>query len=308
MILSASRRTDLPALYGPWLVNRLRAGEVWIPQPYRPRHAIRLLFSPETVDAIVFWTKNPIPFLPLLDQVEALGYRSFVFQYTITALGNDWEPGLPPLEERVKAFQQLSRRLGPGRMDWRFDPIVLDGERTPAWYARRFSALCRELAPWTTRCVLSFADHYAHNGSLFQEAPLPVLEETAARLQEAAAPWGLPLYTCAEAGDFSPWGIHPGACVDGERLGRLLGCSLRAKRDPGQRPACGCVESVDIGVYNTCVNGCKYCYATRSPAAAKKNYAAHDPALPMLAGRPGADWTFTEKRPPSLQEKQLSLL
>ena len=93
----------------------------------------------------------------------------------------------------------------------------------------------------------------------------------------------------------------------GRGWGRLLGCSLRAKRDPGQRPACGCVESVDIGVYNTCVNGCKYCYATRSPVTAKKNRAAHDPALPMLAGRPGADWTFTEKRPPSLQEKQLSL-
>lgn len=166
MILSASRRTDLPALYGPWLLGRLEAGEVLIPQPYRARHATRLLFSPQTVDAIVFWTKNPIPFLPLLGEVEALGYRDFLFQYTITALDTHWEPGLPPLEERLTAFEKLAQRLGPARVDWRFDPILLDSERTPAWYARRFEGLCRRLAPCTTRCVLSFADHYAHNLSL----------------------------------------------------------------------------------------------------------------------------------------------
>ena len=147
MILSASRRTDLPALYGPWLLGRLEAGEVLIPQPYRARHATRLLFSPQTVDAIVFWTKNPIPFLPLLGEVEALGYRDFLFQYTITALDTHWEPGLPPLEERLTAFEKLAQRLGPARVDWRFDPILLDSERTPAWYARRFEGLCRRLAP-----------------------------------------------------------------------------------------------------------------------------------------------------------------
>ena len=190
MILSASRRTDLPALYGPWLLGRLEAGEVLIPQPYRAGHATRLLFSPQTVDAIVFWTKNPIPFLPLLGEVEALGYRDFLFQYTITALDTHWEPGLPPLEERLAAFEKLAQRLGPARVEWRFDPILLDSERTPAWYARRFGALCRRLAPCTTRCVLSFADHYAHNGSLFREAP-------PAQMEEAAPAWGRLLLSTA---------------------------------------------------------------------------------------------------------------
>ncbi len=307
MILSASRRTDLPALYGPWLLGRLEAGEVLIPQPYRARHAARLLFSPQTVDAIVFWTKNPIPFLPLLGEVEALGYRDFLFQYTITALDTHWEPGLPPLEERLTAFEKLAHRLGPARVDWRFDPILLDSERTPAWYARRFEGLCRRLAPCTTRCVLSFADHYAHNGSLFQEAPPAQMEEAAARLGEAAAKYSLPLYTCAEAGDYAAYGIQHGACIDGQRLGRLVGCPLQAKKDSGQRPACGCMESVDIGAYNTCVNGCRYCYATRSPATAARQYAAHHPQSPMLTGWPEKDWAITEKRPPSLKEGQLSL-
>ena len=264
-------------------------------------------FSPETVDAIVFWTKNPIPFLPLLGEVEALGYRDFLFQYTITALDTHWEPGLPPLQERLTAFEQLAQRWGPARVDWRFDPILLDSQRTPAWYAQRFEALCRRLAPCTTRCVLSFVDHYAHNGSLFQEAAPAQLEEAAARLGEVAAKYSLPLYTCAEAGDYTANGIRHGACIDGQRLGRLVGCPLQTKKDSGQRPACGCVESVDIGAYNTCVNGCRYCYATRSPATAARQYAAHHPQSPMLTGWPEEGWVLTEKRPPSLKREQLSL-
>ena len=209
--------------------------------------------------------------------------------------------------ERLTAFEQLAQRWGPARVDWRFDPILLDSQRTPAWYARRFEALCRRLAPCTTRCVLSFVDHYAHNGSLFQEAVPAQLEEAAARLGEVAAKYSLPLYTCAEAGDYTANGIRHGACIDGQRLGRLVGCPLQTKKDSGQRPACGCVESVDIGAYNTCVNGCRYCYATRSPATAARQYAAHHPQSPMLTGWPEEGWVLTEKRPPSLKREQLSL-
>ena len=118
-----------------------------------------------------------------------------------------------------------------------------------------------------------------------------------------AAKYSLPLYTCAEAGDYTAYGIRHGACIDGQRLGRLVGCPLQTKKDSGQRPACGCVESVDIGAYNTCVNGCRYCYATRSPATAARQYAAHHPQSPMLTGW----WVLTEKRPPSLKREQLSL-
>ena len=207
----------------------------------------------------------------------------------------------------IAAFEKLAQRWGPARVDWRFDPILLDSQRTPAWYARRFEALCRRLAPCTTRCVLSFVDHSAHNGSLFQEAVPAQLEEAAARLGEVAAKYSLPLYTCAEAGDYAAYGIRHGACIDGQRLGQLVGCPLQAKKDSGQRPACGCVESVDIGAYNTCVNGCRYCYATRSPATAARQYAAHHPQSPMLTGWPEEDWVLSEKRPPSLKREQLSL-
>lgn len=306
MILSASRRTDIPALYGPWLLERLRAGYVQVPNPYRARHGIRLRFGPETVDCIVFWTKNPLPVLPLLDRVEGLGYTRYYFSFTITAFGPELEPGLPPLEERVAGFQALSRRLGADRVDWRFDPILLDKERTPQWYARRFSALCGSLAPYTRRCILSFIDPYAHLRGAFPAPGRGQMEETAARLGEAAEKYGLPLFTCAEEGDFSSWGIQHGACIDRGKVEAVAGGPILCKPHRGQRGACGCMESVDIGMYGTCVNGCAYCYATKSRESARQRFREHDPRSPLLAGWPQEGWVWQEKEAASQRGSQLA--
>lgn len=306
MILSASRRTDLPALYGEWMVNRLKAGSVLAPNPYRAGHASHIRFSPDTVDCIVFWTKNPIPFESYWRQVERLGYRDYYVEYTLTAL-EELEPGLPPLEKRVEAFLRLSARLGPKRVDWRFDPILLGGERTPEWHGERFERLCRKLAGRTERCIFSFADHYAHHGKLFREAERAEVVRTARLLADIAGAYGLPLLTCAEQADLSACGIGHAACIDREKIHQITGAELRAKKDPGQRPACGCMESVDIGAYNTCVNGCAYCYATRSRSTAQRNFQAHDPASPILMGASPETLTVSEKNPPSLKTGQISL-
>lgn len=295
MILSVSRRTDIPALYGRWFVNRLRAGEVLVPDLYRAGGGIRLLFDPGEIDCIVYWTKNPVPFLPLLDEAEALGYGRCRFSYTITAFGKEMEPGLPPLEARLQAFEAMSRRLGPRRVDWRFDPIVLDGARGPAWYGEKFAALCERLSPLTRRCILSFVDPYPHLRGRFPPAAREAMEETGARLAETADKFGLPLVTCAEAGDFSRWGIRHGACVDRKGVEEAAGYSVEGKHHRGQRGDCGCVESFDVGVYDTCVNGCAYCYATKSPARAQARFAAHDPASPLLTGWPEKGWIWREK-------------
>ncbi len=304
MILSASRRTDIPAFYGEWLLRRLEAGEVLIPDPYRAKHATRLLFSPDTVDHIVFWTKNPVPFLPRLPKLAGLGYPSISFQYTVTAFDKTWEPALPPLAERIEAFRFLSGTLGRERVDWRFDPIVLDNAHTPFWYAEQFARLCHDLAPLTTRCILSFVDHYRHLGKNFAEAAPSEIRRTADLLAPIAAEYGLPLFTCAEEIDLSCCGISRGACIDRARMERLLGCGLAAQKDAGQRPACGCMESMDIGAYNTCGNGCAYCYAVKNRAAVLRNLQAHDPASPLLTGQPSPELILREKAPPSLKNGQ----
>lgn len=296
MILSASRRTDIPALYGRWFLNRLRAGEALVPDLYRAGGGMRVAFAPEAVDCIVFWTKNPLPLLPLLDGMEGLGYGRYYFSYTITAFGPELEPGLPSLRERLAGFQAFSKRIGPGRVDWRFDPVILDGERTPRWYGARFAALCDSLAPYTRRCILSFADPYPHLRGLVHGASREQMEETAARLAEAAQKHGLPLFTCGEEGDFSRWGIGHGACISRERVEEAAGYPVKAKPHRGQRGACRCVESVDVGMYGTCVNGCAYCYATKSVAAARKRFAGHDPESPLLTGWPQPGQVWREKR------------
>lgn len=137
MILSVSRRTDIPAFYAQWFLNRLRAGEAYFPM----REKIgRVALSPEWVDCIVFWTKNPLPILPFLPEIEAMGYR-FYFTFTVTPYGAPLERGLLP-EERAEAFQRVSGLLGPARVDWRYDPILLGGRYTVAYHLDQFAFLC----------------------------------------------------------------------------------------------------------------------------------------------------------------------
>ena len=176
MIISASRRTDIPACYGQWMMARLRAGEVLVPNPYNASRISRVALSPGNVDCIVFWTKNAAPMLPLLDELDALGYK-YYFEYTVTGYGSALEPGLPEKERTVDTFLRLSERLGPEGVDWRFDPVLLTSSITPAWQLERFGALCRALHGATRRCVFSFADPYP--GIRPSIAPL---EETQMRL------------------------------------------------------------------------------------------------------------------------------
>ena len=258
------------------------------------------------VDCIVFWTKNAAPMLPLLDELDALGYK-YYFEYTVTGYGSALEPGLPEKARTVDTFLRLSERLGPEGVDWRFDPVLLTSSITPAWQLERFGALCRALHGATRRCVFSFADPYP--GIRPSIAPL---EETQMRLlakgfADIAGEYGLPLYTCAEAVELSEYGIRHAACIDSAKVERIAGYPIRVERDPGQRPACGCAASVDIGVYNTCPNGCTYCYATTRPALLRRARAVHAPDAPMLTGWPRGGEQITDRTGPSLRAEQTSL-
>ena len=152
MIVSASRRTDIPALYGPWFLERVRAGRCLASNPFNPAQQRYVSLRPEDVDAVVFWTKNPAPFLPVLQSLEDRGLRS-VFLVTLNDYPHVFEPGVPPLAERIAAFARLCAMLGPGRVRWRYDPIVLGTLTPPAHHLRAFERLCRELAGLTDRVI-----------------------------------------------------------------------------------------------------------------------------------------------------------
>ncbi|HIW73957.1 MAG TPA: DUF1848 domain-containing protein [Firmicutes bacterium] len=316
MILSASRRTDLPAFYTEWFYRRLREGYALARGPFRPHRLSRVPLSAEVLDGVVFWSKNPAPLLEgpgraALDLLESWGVPYYV-QFTITPYGPEMEPGLPPKAGLLALFRRLVRERGPGRAVWRYDPVVVNAACTAAWHRERFAWMAEELAGAADECVFSFLDLYprarSRSAGLADRAvPPPVQRELALSFAETAAKTGLRLRSCCEEPIREAAGILPGACIDPCRLERLGGFSLRTKRDAGQRPGCGCAESVDIGAYATCPHGCVYCYANASVKTAAGNHARHDPASPLLLGRPGDEDVIVPRRAASARTGQLRL-
>lgn len=314
MILSVSRRTDIPACYPGWLMNRFREGFVLVRNPMNPRQVSRIVLSPETVDCIAFWTKNPLPLLPYLPELEAMGYP-YILQMTLTGYGPEVETKLPPLQDRIKAMQTLTCRIGPERIIWRYDPILLSERYTPQWHADNFAHLSEALEGCTQRCIISFLDVYPKIRARLRQCGLrdctqAEMRRIASDFSKAAAACGMTLQTCAEKVDLSEFGVVHGACIDGEIISRVVGYPLQTHRDANQRSACGCVASIDVGEYNTCANGCVYCYANHSGDAVSRHAAQHDPRSPLLVGVPSPDDLITQRKTASLRPKdgaQLSL-
>ncbi len=303
MILSVSRRTDVPAFYSNWFVNRLKAGFLLIPYPRNAHRLGRVELSPEIVDCIVFWSKNPKPIFRNLETIRSMGYP-FYFQFTLTPYGRDVETNLPPKTELLKTFRTLSERIGPERMVWRYDPIILNENFTTAYHLDRFAAFCKELHGFTNRCVFSFFGGYEHLLQKFPEIAADKRLELAPRLVKIATAHDMSLRSCAENLDLSPFGIEHSSCIDREMIETILGLPIQAARDKGQRPACRCIESVDVGVYDSCDHDCRYCYATTSRVRVEKNKAIHDPNSPILIGVPHGDEPISNRTTPSLKIRQ----
>jgi hypothetical protein len=285
LVVSASRATDIPAFYGQWFVNRLRAGHCLWRNPYNPGQVQRVRL--DRCKVAVFWSKNPAPLIPFLPEIEE-AFPSYV-QYTL----NDYEaeglePGIPPLEERVATFARLSGMLGKGRVVWRFDPLVLSGRLTPGVLLERVDRLGRELCHHTEKLVFSFVDDYHKSRRRLAALPDPPRAFTSGEmtafargLLELAAAWPRPvaLASCCEAGDLC--GIPQNRCVDPELASRIAGVPIPPEHRP-TRSNCLCAASKDIGAYNTCPHGCLYCYANQGASLVASRHRRHDPGSEML--------------------------
>lgn len=287
MIISASRRTDIPAFFADWFFSRLREKSVWVGNPVNPHQISEVSLARDVVDGIVFWTKNSTPMLTRLHELEGYPYY---FQFTLNVYGHDVEPSVPSKNDvLIPAFLALAQRAGREAAVWRYDPILLNDRYTIAYHCEYFRRMAEKLAGATTQCTISFLDDYRHirdnMTALGAVSPPPAArEELMGRFAETARDTGLTLVTCAEEGDWSRFGVLPGRCIDPDRLARRGGTLLSVPRDTAQRPACGCAASVDIGAYNTCGNGCLYCYANHYPALIRRGICEHDPASPLLTG------------------------
>lgn len=299
MIISASRRTDIPAFYGEWLLNRLRAGEVLVRNPMHSKQVSRIILTPDRVDSLVFWTKNPENFFQHLPEIDASGY-SYYFQFTLTPYDATLEPGVPEKKRMVQVFRRLSRFIGSERVVWRYDPVVLTALYTPAWHAAAFSRLAGELSGYTTRCIISFMDEYrkVKNRMRTTRYTLPdkaLMERLAVLFADAAARQGIAIFTCSHDIDLSSHGILHSRCIDAGLVEKISGRRVTAvKKENHQRHACGCIESRDIGSYQSCPHGCLYCYAFSCHEKVCASREVYDSNSPMLCDLLRGDETITE--------------
>ncbi len=319
MILSASRRTDIPGYYSEWFVNRLKEGYALTRNPMNRVQVSKIILSPDTIDCIVFWTKDPANMMDKLDQITAMGYH-YYYQFTLTPYGlcpdgvypyglcpdgvypygKEIERNLRDKKDIIKTFQQLSNTIGKDRVLWRYDPILINEEITIQYHLEMFKTLCQELKDYTNICTISFADVYNKLSKRVKEQIIGVITEEqmhyiAFAFADIARNHGIELRACSEQIDLSPEGIRPAACIDRNIAEKVCGHAILVKKDKNQRPECGCLQSVDIGAYNTCKNGCVYCYANHSDTSINNNCSKHDPNSAILIGTVGEDEKITNR-------------
>lgn len=310
MIISASRRTDIPAFYSQWFFNRVKEGYVLVPNPFNPKMISKVSLKPEVVDCIVFWTKNPIQ---MIDRLKELENYKYYFQFTLNPYGEDIENNLPLIEKRIEIFKHLSDKIGKEKVIWRYDPLLTNEKYNISFHKEAFARIAHDLKDHTERCMLGFIDHYHHIRSAVNKHNIkPLLkdeiEELAVSFKATIDQYPLELDTCTIKVDLRHLGIPSGLCIDKNLIERIIGYPILAKKDKNQRAVCNCIESIDIGTYESCLNGCIYCYAIKGNYnTAEFNMKKHDKNSPILIGNVSDRDIIKEREMRSLKNCQSSL-
>lgn len=310
MIISASRRTDIPTYYSEWFYNRIKEGYVCVRNPMNIHQISRIPLTPDVVDGIVFWTKNPKPMMPRLDELKDYMYY---FQFTVNPYGQDVEQNIPSKSKVIiPTFQELSKKLGKKRLIWRYDPIFVTPKYTIEYHEKCFSKMAEMLSGYTNKCIISFLDMYRNTQNNTKDLRLSDMTkenmETIAKIFSAIADrYGLTLESCSEEIDLTRYGIAHGHCIDRKLFEDLLGLRLDLDKDKNQRLECGCIASIDIGMYNTCKNHCLYCYANYSQTTVEKNHSFHNPYSPLISGEITPEDVVKERKVASCKNCQLNI-
>ncbi len=285
MIINTGGRTDTVQYYSDWLLNRFKEGFVYVRNPLFVHKVTRYDLTPDKVDCVVFCSKN---YSPILDRLHEITDRfNTYFHYTITAYGTDIEPNVPPIEQSIETLLKLEKIVGKNRIAWRYDPVLLTKKYTIKRHLETFDAMAKQLSPHIDRCIFSFVYPYKKLSVNMPEL-IPVSEKEkmllAKGLGEISKKYNLYTQTCATGEDFEKFGIHHSGCMTSDIVGNANSIRLKNLKHKPLRKDCGCMESRDIGAYDTCPNGCRYCYANSTPKKAIENYKTHNPNSPILLG------------------------
>lgn len=298
MILSVSRRTDIPNYYSEWFLNRIKDGYLYVRNPFNCHQVSKIDISPQVVDCIVFWTKNPEPMINKLKQLKNYQYY---FQFTLTGYGKDMEPNLPhKREQMIPVFRRLSTMIGKEKVVWRYDPIVITEIYSEEYHLKAFNEIATKLNGYCNKVVISFVDLYSKTKKNMKEFHIidrnqNELMKFASKLGKVASNNGMEIATCAEVIDLSSCGIKHSSCIDKNLIEEIIGGPIKVEKDKNQREECGCVGSIDIGAYDTCLNGCKYCYANYSDEKIKTNTALYHVQSPILCSELTDEDKITER-------------
>ena len=306
MIINTGMRTDIPAFYSEWFMNRIREGFVLVRNPYCPERITRYELNTDVVDCLAFCTKDPAPMLKYLDELKAYHQYWFV---TITPYGKEIEPNVPPKEEVMQSFITLSRSVGIDCVGWRYDPIFIDRVYTPERHINDFELMCKTLSGHTKVCVISFIDLYEKVKRNFPQARTVTQQERIAlgsAFADIGRRYGITIKACAEGNDLAPYGVDCGGCMTRQTFEKAIGSNIIVPKKRSQRAECACVLGTDIGAYDTCGHLCRYCYANYDHENVRRNMRIHDPDSPLLVGKVQAGELIHQAVQESWIDRQLS--
>ena len=285
MILSISERTDIVAFYMPWFMKRLEEGYVDVRNPFYPKQVSRILLNEESIDAIVFCTKNPIAFLPYMDKIS----YPYIVQVTLTPYLKEIEPYVPSKKEIIKSIKKISKKIGKERVYVRYDPIFISEKYSITYHEKMFEKMCSELQTSVSRIIISFLDlkkNTLKNREVFKMYPLTKesMVEIASKIGPIAKKYNLEISTCGESINLSEYDISKKGCTTLEDIHKIVDKKLIIKKNT-TRENCGCIETVDIGAYNCCSHFCRYCYANYDENKVIENMKKHDRHSSLIIGQ-----------------------
>lgn len=285
MIINVGARTDIVNYYSEWLYNRFKEGFAYSRNPLFPNHITRYTLEPSVVDCVIFCSKNYRPVLPWIKEIDA--EYNIICYYTISAYGKDIEPNVPDINDCAETLIELSEKIGKDKVVWRYDPVFLTDKYTVQRHIETFNHLAERLAGYFSFCIFSFIEMHKHLAKALPELVLMTDEERDVLLRafgETARRYGFRIQTCGDDNDYEAYGIGRSGCVTTSILGKAFNCKFKNMAHKGLRKGCHCLPSHDIGAYNTCLNGCRYCYANKKPELIYANYQKHDVRSPLLIG------------------------
>lgn len=307
MIINTGMRTDIPAFYSEWFVNRIKEGFVYTRNPYSPTQVTKYSLSPDVVDVISFCTKNPAPMLEKMELVK--GYAQYWF-VTITPYEKDIEPNVPSKENVMESFIELSMIVGSYCIGWRYDPILITEEYSVERHINDFEKMAKTLSGYTHTCVISFIDLYQKVQRNFPEAKTVSKNDRIYLGKEfirIASKYDMVIRPCAEGNELEPYGADCSGCMTKQTFETALQGHLNVPPNKSQRSECGCLLGKDIGQYDTCGHFCKYCYANSDKEAVRQNIKLHDPLSPFLIGNIMKDDVIHEAKQESWVDHQMNL-